>query len=144
MELNPSGRLLSGHVGWMWNLSERAAFGATVFLGYGDKADGYGLQPRVRLRMTRTFSVDLAPGFVQHIHSGGGRTGFAGQASLNYDDWLAITAQAVSVGPASPSSAGRLAWYGGARLGSYPGVIISAAAALIFGLSVLISPPTKT
>lgn len=118
----------------MRNQSRRVAWGAAVFLGYGDKADGLGIRPRVRWWMSQAVSLDLAPGLVQHIHAGGDGSGFAGQAAVHVGDWFAFTVQALKVRPPSPYSTQRgMAWYGGVRLGSYPGVI-AAGIGLVVGL----------
>ena len=128
---NPSGRLLTGELGWMRNQNQRWAWGATAFVGFGDKADGFGIRPRFRLWLNRTVNLDLAPGFVQHVHSGGGGAGFAGQAAVNVGDWVALTVQALKVRPPSPTSTGGIAWYGGARVGSYAGLAAGVVAGVV-------------
>ncbi len=138
---NPSARLLTGELGWMRNQNRRLAWGATAFLAFGDQADGLGIRPRFRLWLDRTVSLDLAPGLVRHIGSGGGDWGFAGYGAVSFGDWLALGVQTVAVRSPSTNRRG-MAWYGGARLGSYPGVILSAVAALVVGLAFAISPPS--
>ncbi len=126
---NPSGRLLAGELGWMRNQNHRWAWGATAFLGFGDKADGLGIRPRFRRWLSRTMSLDLAPGLVRHIHSGGSDWGFAGYGAVSIGDWLALTGQALTV--RTYTNRRGIAWYGGARLGSYPGVAAGIVAGVV-------------
>jgi len=129
LDPNPTGRLLTGELGWMRNQSQRWAWGATAFLGFGDKADGLGIRPRFRLWLSRTVSLDLAPGLVRHVHSGGGDWGFAGYGAVSIGDWLAVTGEALRVRTYTGQRG--MAWYGGARLGSYPGVAACVGAGVV-------------
>jgi hypothetical protein len=126
---NPSGRLLTGELGWMRNQNQRWAWGASAFLGFGDKADGFGIRPRFRVWLSRSVGLDLAPGLVRHTHSGGADWGFAGYGAVSVGDWLALTGQALEV--RTYTNRRGIAWYGGARLGSYPGVAAGAVAGVI-------------
>jgi hypothetical protein len=127
---NPQGRLLTGELGWMRNQNQRWAWGATAFLGFGDNADGLGIRPRFRLWLDHTVSLDLAPGLVRHIHSGGGDWGFAGYGAVSFGDWLALGVQALTVRSPYTNQRGKV-WYGGVRLGSYPGVAAGVVAGVV-------------
>ncbi len=128
--LNPSdGRMLTGELGVLWNRNTRLAWGAGVFANYGDRADGWGIRPRVRRWLSETTTLDVSAGVVRHVHIGGD-WGFAGQAALGVGDWVALSLQTTTLRLVNAQRTG-VAWYGGVRLGSYPGVAAGVVAGVV-------------
>lgn len=82
--------------GRMRNLSARHSVGASVMLAANNEFTRIGLKPRYRRWISRTVSVDLAPGVFYSVPGDGNPEhapiGFVGESSLTFGDWVAITA----------------------------------------------------
>lgn len=115
--------------GLMANLNPKSALGATFMLGAGDNGIRFGVKPRYRHWLNNSTSLDIGygvlvaprfPGLTSHI-------------GLNFGDWLALTTHLEIIRlelmpfnrTQSRKTTADVAWYVGAKLGSYPGLIAS-------------------
>jgi hypothetical protein len=135
-------------LGWMKNVSDHAAVGATAYGLAGTEHARTGIRGRYRHWLSRESSLDFAPG----VLLGGGEDsglkfqspGFVGAIILNQGDWVAVTVEGeysrfrsygyVGSGIASQKSSD-MTWRAGAKLGSAPGTI---GAILLVGAAIVI------
>ena len=141
-EMDMDKESLTMELGYMVNHTAKSAFGGTFFLRGGEPMNGLGLRPRYRRWLTTRTSLDLSPGIVL-VTWGDFDTAaptFSGQIALNGGDWVGITLQADVIRYDYPYSQQHdrtdLAWYAGARFGSYPGVV---GTVVFLGLAILIA-----
>jgi hypothetical protein len=121
----------------MVNWGERSALGAAFFSTVPPDLDWGrgGLRLRYRRWLTRSVSIDVAPGIVLSTRGRHRSPGFSGAATLNAGDWVGLTAQ-LEIIPESGGYGGTLVnWSGGLRAGSYPGVIGHIAIALLYAIA---------
>ena len=94
--------VLVADAGRMWNIDGNHSLGGTVMLAAGDEFTRVGLKPRYRRWLSRTVSVDLAPGVFFSVPGDGNPEhapiGFVGESSLTFGDWIAITGAVHVVG----------------------------------------------
>lgn len=122
-------------LGWMTNLSKSYALGATFYAGADQDGARLGIKPRLRRWLGRDLSLDVSPGIL--LYRLGGNydkyPGFTGHVGLNYADWITLIGQ-VEVIPYEYQGYGsypnwstrrgnEVTWYGGVKLGSYPGTV---------------------
>jgi len=111
-------------IGWMKNLKGSSALGATLFLGADDDGARFGLKTRYRRWLNRTTSLDLSPGILllgSNNQFEPSFPGFTGHAGLNFGDWFALIIQVEAIYLDTVGT--DVGWYGGFKLGSYPGLI---------------------
>ena len=112
------GPLYTWELGVMANRGTRHAFGAALFAQARDEVLAAGIRPRVRVWLTGSTSVDLAPGLVLTGSSPG--PGFSGFASVNFADLAAVSTELMLLRP-RPVDLGqgtRVSLFVGGRLGS--------------------------
>ncbi len=127
-----SGTLFSWELGRMRNVGSRYALGVAAFADVGTPSSGIGVRPRLRLWLTGSNSIDIAPGAVVV----GSNTGpaFSGHMAFNLADYAALTVHLVGVrdetyalGPNSrllrTGTSTHAVVFAGGRLGSIPGTI---------------------
>lgn len=122
---------VTAELGHAWNLDTRHALGGTLFFGFDDDGSRWGLRPRVRRVITGGLAVELAPGV---LLAGSDRVeprfpGFSGQVSVDFGNLFAVTTQLeVLRRQGAPT---RVEWFGGVRGGSYLGIIVIPAVAIL-------------
>ncbi len=127
----------SWEVGLMSNRSLRTAVGGTFLVGTGGSTFRLGLKGRYRRWIPERKFVEVSAGALRVAtsspYSQGRSTGFGitGDVSVGWRDWVALTARADAV-RGSGHTAGAV--YGGVRLGSYPGIVATAAIVAYIGL----------
>ncbi len=108
-------------LGYMSNQSERYALGGSLLAGF-DEEFRIGLKPRLRRWLGRSTSIEVSPGIL--LAGGGARLpGFTGHVGVNFADVAILTSQVEVLDRGFGSN---VAWYGGIKLGSKPGLITSA------------------
>jgi len=119
---------LGGHfdfdLGGMKNTGDHTAVGATVFVGTGNQYSNAGARVRVRHWLSRTASIDFAPGIIafEHYVSGRARSpGFSMQLSWNPSRYVSLTTELLSVRDRETGMVG-------ARVGQWPGAVTGALA----------------
>ena len=128
----------TGELGHMINRNERSALGGTIFLGVNtEESYRLGLKPRYRRWISSKLSLDFSPGILLLGDDDSYKPdlpGFTGHIGLCYEDWLVLTTQLEIIHFKRFGT--DVAWYGGAKLGSYPGLAVFIGlpiAALIIG-----------
>jgi hypothetical protein len=118
-------------LGWMYNRSPRSALGGSFFLDYDDLLNNtqIGIRARHRRWLSRSLSLDVAPGVIV-TGSAIECPGFSGLLVLNAADRVAATLR-LDISKWERSSGYDLAWYGGLRFCSYPGLIAGLAGPII-------------
>jgi hypothetical protein len=122
--------------GLMGNLNQKSALGAAFMLGADDDGHRYGVKSRYRRWLDKTVSVDLGAGVLFGGENNQFNPRFPGMTShigLNFGDWLALTTHVEIIRleiapferPQTRTTKTDVAWYAGAKLGSYPGLIAS-------------------
>jgi len=151
--LVPQNENLNLELGLMKNLNHRYAIGGTFYGATFQDGGGLGIKPRFRWWLTPKLSLDVSPGilFYSQTQSYPGKVpGFTGHMGLNIGDFFALTGQLEAIrydySYLSASNSGPdflitnkgtdVAWYGGAKLGAYPGVIASI---VLLGLAIAIT-----
>ncbi|HEV8128874.1 MAG TPA: hypothetical protein VGQ14_04390, partial [Candidatus Eisenbacteria bacterium] len=138
------GGLLAFDLGMMVNVGEKTAIGATAFTGAGNDYAQAGVRLRVRRWLSRTASVDIAPGIIALEHRVSGEAhppGLSLQVGLNPSRYVGVTAEAFTIsqyqysphGRTSVSDKGVLV---GGRIGQWPGAVsgvVALFAALFMG-----------
>ena len=120
--------------GLMRNLNQKSALGAALFGGADDNGHRFGVKPRYRRWLDNSTGLDICAGVLFGGENNQFSPRFPGMTShvgLNFGDWLALTAHLeiirLEVPPFERSQSGTtttdVAWYFGAKLGSYPGLI---------------------
>jgi len=121
-----SGGLYTEEIGWMMNRGTRAALGVAGFLQQKDggyNSSGAGIRPRLRWWISRSVSLDLAPGIFWYRW--GTRPRFTGHVGLNVGDVVALTAHVVEGVPGPPDDPGAPGGgFIGARAGSALGTLL--------------------
>lgn len=139
------GPALDSHVSWelggMVNRGRTEAFGGTLLVGVDDAGPRFALKARYRRWLGRgAGSLDFSGGparataRVPYPGSAGFTArayGVTGEIALDWHDWAAITVRG-DVMRAGDRTVGAV--YGGARVGSYPALGVTAAAALYVAL----------
>ena len=94
--------VLVADAGRMWNVDARHSLGGTVMLAASNEFTRIGVKPRYRRWLSRTASLDLAPGVFFSVPGDGNPEhspiGFIGESSLTFGDWFAITGAVHVVG----------------------------------------------
>src|SRR2546421_12038806 len=138
------GALFTWELGGMVNSGTRHAFGVAAFsqaiLGGSDESGSgaaVGIRPRLRLWMSHTTSIDIAPGVVV---AGSGATGFSGHAGLSFADYAGLTMHVVALRPDQfdVDRSTRVAVFAGGRLASVPGTIVGGGGPLAVGAAFLV------
>ncbi len=122
--------------GLMRNLNRKSALGATFLLGADGDGHRFGVKPRFRRWLDNSISFDLGAGVLFGGENNQFNPRFPGMTShvgLNFGDWLALTAHMEIIRlevapfrrPQSKMTQTDVAWYAGAKLGSYPGLVTS-------------------
>lgn len=106
--------LAAWELGWMKNLNDNYALGATLLIDGNENRAGAGIKPRLRRWLNPKLSIDfgigiLAPGSV-----------VTGDVGLNWRDWFILTSKI--------EHDDKTAWYGGVKFGSYAGLVATALA----------------
>jgi len=123
-------------VGPMWNRTPRNAVGLTAYLATGDAHARLGARVRYRRWISRTISVDVAPGVILYGSEDGGYTyqapGFVGALSLSVGDLVGVALEMEHSGYrpyslAIPLVGSDTTWRVGGKLGSGLGVLGTAA-----------------
>ena len=148
-ELNDLSRwYITFDYGLMVNLDRRFALGGTFFIGipegiapgFGrDIGERLGIRARARWWLSDEFSFDLSPGVL--VYEGQdlpdlALIGFVGSAGVSYADvmhlFLLMEAvdRPVGLDLSGPSKI-EVTWYGGVKLGHYPGIIATLALLLL-------------
>jgi hypothetical protein len=87
-------------VGGMSNIGERTALGATLFFGVANDANA-GVRLRLRRWLSRTASVEIAPGITALEHWTGGTEikppGYSIQASLSPSRYISLTTEVFTI-----------------------------------------------
>ncbi len=124
--------------GLMRNVGRQTALGATLFLGADEDGHRFGLKPRYRRWLNNSVSFDLGAGVLLGGENNFFNHRFPGLTShvgLSFGDWLALTGH-LEIFRFENRRFGiketDFAWYVGAKLGSYPGLIGSAAAPIVY------------
>ncbi len=114
--------------GVLVNVGSRSAVGG-VLLGGAFQGDGrFGARVRYRHWLTPTLTLDVAPGLLLVNDAFTSREpGFTGEVAVGWGDWVAVTAQ-LEVLPFEFTTDTRA--FFGAKLGSYPGAVATAGAAV--------------
>jgi hypothetical protein len=122
---------LTLEAGWMRNLSQSLALGATAFAtgqGGGEGGDALfsvGLKPRVRRWLGDRLSVEVSAGLAFPIGGEYGSPGITGDVGLNVGDVLQLTGSFETL--RFPLGGADVAWYFGGKAGSYAGVVATVA-----------------
>ena len=135
---NPLG-VIAGDLGWMRNISDRAAVGGTAHarIGIGDDYARAGVRARYRRWLGRSTSVDLSPGVIlankDDNQLGYQLPGLVASATLNLGDLAALSLEAdygrysrqvfVPPGVYDRRRFTEVTWRAGWKLGSVPGTI---------------------
>lgn len=144
-------------LGAMKNVGTRGAIGGSVYFGFDPDRSRVGAKLRYRRWLTRSISIDAAPGFVIGGTTQNGNRyyaypGFVGELGLSLADWVTVTGQVETrhvtqsqrniawsssgyPNPAlrPPEESTEVSWYLGAKFGgefSLPGLLLSA---IVFG-----------
>jgi len=133
----------SGELGLMVNKTEKHAIGGTFYFGISSDLWRTGLKARYRYWLTKESYLDVSPGvllFGDASTSAVNMPGFTAHIALGASDWIALVGQ-VEVVPriydadyAGAPTGQRwtdVSWYGGVKLGSYPGVVGAAVGGLV-------------
>lgn len=143
--------LVTWELGAMGRVSPAGAFGAAVFLSFDGSPQGnlVGVRPRYR-HWFRSTPLDVAVGLYKRIETSGG-PGVTGQVALGLTDWIAITTQVDFFGSTRCAERGDFgrcvlseaftdkSWYGGARLGSVPGIVTGLLAPIVAFIALAIA-----
>jgi hypothetical protein len=123
--------------GLMRNVERQTAIGATLFFGADNDGHRYGLKSRYRRWLSNSVSLDLGAGVLL-----GGDHGFINRypgltshVGLSLGDWLALTGHLEITRleyRRFKIKETDFAWYAGAKLGSYPGLIASVTAPIVY------------
>ena len=128
----PAKRYFTWEVGHMRTKGRGSALGAALFFGT-DANDvlRFGVKPRYRRRLDRKTSLDIAPGILirgsdplESIFPG-----FTAHVGLNFEDTFILYGQMEA--NRTEKYGTDVAWYGGIKLGSSPGLIAGAVYGLI-------------
>jgi hypothetical protein len=123
----------ASEIGWMYNLNEHYAVGATSYIVYDAKYEEFrgGLKLRVRRWLNNDFSLNASGGAIllggeyneEHPE-------FAGHVDLNYKDFVGPYV-GVDVLRGRGRSSDEAIWHTGIRFGSYAGTGLSSVAAAL-------------
>lgn len=126
----------SSSIGWLLVVSERVHAGPALLFGLyldGGWHSQMGVQARLRYLATPSVHVDFTPGLIL-IDSPypGGFAGYSAELACGWRDWVGLVARAdiVDEGLHDTQTVVQL----GIRLGSYPGLALSAAGAAAGGI----------
>ena len=152
--------VLVADAGRMWNVDASHSLGGSLMLAANNEFTRVGLKPRYRRWLSRTISVDLAPGVFFSVPGDGNPEhapiGFIGESSLTFGDWFAITGAVHVVGttrytyhyqeptpspPVPPTrtveSGTKAAAFLGVKAGGEAAIVGSVAAVALIGLMML-------
>lgn len=134
-----------GEAGWMKNLDNNNALGATFYCGFDDDGADLALKPRYRRWLNSDINLDASVGVIFWTFSKENKSpGLIAQLNLGYGDYFSIFTQFNYMNYKdlirynghiiSTSGKSEKIWYGGLKLGSYPGTAawIIAPLAVIF------------
>lgn len=128
----PAKRYFTWEVGHMRTIGRVSALGAALFVGT-DANDvlRFGVKPRYRRQLDRKTSLDIAPGILIRGSDPLKSTfpGFTAHVGLNFEDTFILYGQMET--NRTEKYGTDVAWYGGAKLGSSPGLIVGAVYGLI-------------
>jgi hypothetical protein len=128
----PAKRYFTWEVGHMRTMGYASALGAALFFGT-DANDvlRFGVKPRYRRRLDRKISLDIAPGILIRGRDPLESTfpGVTTHVGLNFEDKYVLYGQ-MEVNRTEKYGTD-VAWYGGVKLGSSPGLIAGAVYGLI-------------
>ena len=102
-EEDQAGAVFGMDLGTMKNRSPKVALGGSLGFVTDEDYARVAIKPRIRRWLSRTVSIDFAPGVFLPIDMGGssvehGSVGFVGETSLILGDWAALTGQVEVVG----------------------------------------------
>jgi hypothetical protein len=119
---------LTFQAGVMFNVGPRSAVGGVLLGGAFQNDARLGARVRYRHWLTPKLTLDVAPGllFVNDAFTSQ-EPGFSGELSVGYGEWVAVTAQ-LEVLPFEFATETR--GFFGLKLGSYPGAVATAGAAV--------------
>ena len=131
------GAVIAGDLGWMKNISERAAVGGTAHARLGEDYARAGVRARYRRWLGRSTSVDLSPGIIvlnkdETYNTDYLPPGFVGGAALNLGDLFALSLEAeygrysvreYTATEIHRSRSSQVTWRLGWKAGSLPGSI---------------------
>lgn len=126
--------MVTGNVGWMTNVSSRAAVGGTVQYSNDLPEERLAIMPRLRLWLREPTSLDMSAGLIvagENLVS----TGVTAQVGLDIKGWVGVNAALESfVWEELGTRERRTDAYFGAKLSSYAAVITVGVSALLFWL----------
>jgi hypothetical protein len=127
----PAKRYFTWEVGRMRAMNRRSALGAALFVG-NDANDvlRFGIKPRYRRWLNQKISLDIAPGILIRGSDPLESTfpGVTTHVGLNFEDKFVLYGQMEM--NRTEKYGTDVAWYGGVKLGSSPGLI----AGVVYGL----------
>jgi hypothetical protein len=140
MDSPSGGGSLDFDMGVMWNVGDRDALGGTLFLGGGDPYDDHvGLRFRYRRWISRTASLEVAPGVIALSNSDRGSftPGYTLQLAVNPSRYLGLVTEVFTIErrgdspyyfyanprPASSEVTRDTGLMGGVRIGQWPGAV---------------------
>lgn len=131
------GAVVGWELGYMRNLDEHWALGASVFFNGSDDRAQIGVKPRARYWLAKNTSVDLAVGPILRTFNDDytSENGIASHIAINASSWLAFTLGVeyshvktarfhLGDGVTHSFSGNRTSISGGARIGAVPGIVV--------------------
>jgi hypothetical protein len=126
----------SADIGWMRNLDMKNAIGGTMYFGLDDDGSRLAIKPRYRRWLNDKISLDISAGlifksFENEMHKS---PGFTGHIGLGISDYIMLITQLEIMpfeavyysyhdGEYLHMKGKEVVWYGGLKLGSYPGIV---------------------
>lgn len=134
----PAKRYFTWEVGHMRTMGCASALGAALFFGT-DANDvlRFGVKPRYRRQLDKKISLDIAPGILIRGSDPLESTfpGFTAHVGLNFEDTFILYGHMETNRTEKYGS--DVAWYGGVKLGSSPGLIAGAVYGLIKAIGIM-------
>ena len=138
------GAVFGWELGYMRNLDEHWAIGASVFLNGSDDRTQFGVKPRARYWLAKNTSVDFAVGPILKTFNDDytSENGIASHIAINASNWLAFTLGVeyshvktarfhLGEGVIYSFSGNRTSISGGARIGAVPGIVVGTVGPII-------------
>ncbi len=138
------GAVVGWELGYMRNINERWAVGASAFFNGSDDRSQFGIKPRARYWLGKNSSLDFAVGpiLVTIDDNSYSNMGVASHIGVNANSWLAFTIGMEYshlrgggypyVWPGEiPASVDRVTISGGARIGAVPGIVVGTVGPLL-------------
>ena len=125
---NKGGMYALTDLGWMRNVSQRLAVGGDMYVGGDDYRLRLGPKLRFRYWVSRTVSVDLAPGVLlagdEDWNGEAHFPGFVGEASMSRNDvLLTVEVESISISDRYGAEDQDTSWYIGGKVGGVPGMV---------------------